>query len=318
MRLRSGPDVLAMACQALVAMRTEFLLSVFGDEHGPEEVRIVRSQTAMWARPVDRVTKVRFFVVMWEHVIVGYCKIVTGDKRWCVDIRPSDGPREMTYVSEVFCRVPGLGSIVTSLAMALSMREQSKYVQLLVVREVQVPPPSENGKRQRSGTDYERNPMYDKLRRLYEQFGLRVVKKEQRGPEDFVSVHVSVLDKKLAAMLSQLFPLQPWQLEKLNNQKRLDMGRDPWIVAPMTLRPVGLEEVSARPLLCCGVPQLGFAKGVIIPVQKEFQGVFYRGMAEYKLPFYAVRYTDGDREDMTAASVLEHMDLSRDCEAKAV
>ena len=29
-------------------------------------------------------------------------------------------------------------------------------------------------------------------------------------------------------------------------------------------------------------------------------------------------YTDGDREDMDAASVLEHMDLSRECKAKAV
>ena len=40
---------------------------------------------------------------------------------------------------------------------------------------------------------------------------------------------------------------------------------------------------------------------------------------EYKSSFYAVRYPkDGDREDMDAASVLEHMDLSRDCEARAV
>ena len=44
---------------------------------------------------------------------------------------------------------------------------------------------------------------------------------------------------------------------------------------------------------------------------------------EYQSPFYAVRYpkdgyTDGDREDMDAASVLAHIDLSRDCEARAV
>ena len=57
---------------------------------------------------------------------------------------------------------------------------------------------------------------------------------------------------------------------------------------------------------------------------------------EYQSPFCAVRYpntpipqypkdgdpkdgrTDGDREDMDAASVLDHMDLSRECEAKAV
>ena len=304
-----NPDMLEM----IIAMKLIFCGLVFGPVQGPLEVQCARTDTLRNANPVKQPRDAKYYAVVCGGVLIGYFKIVRPptSSKWCFDIDGvKDGPQDKTYVSDVYCRVKGLGKIVTLLAMAVALDTSTKYVQLLVVRLMEEEVLREADKREVSQTRLVPHPDYDKLKTLYGMFGFKPMPAfhPKEAGQEFFSVHASVLCKNLAKMIANVFTLEPWQTAKLAAQKDADAGTS------MSLK--GKSFDALQDLVPKNIelnPTRGCADGWKIFVIKRFKHEetgkleWYKGIARWdpEQGYYHVTYPyDNDGEHLDAKNLL--------------
>ena len=304
-----NPDMLEM----IIAMKLIFCGLVFGPVQGPLEVQCAKADTLRNANPIKQPRDAKYYAVVCGGVLIGYFKIVRPptSSKWCFDIDGvKDGPQDKTYVSDVYCRVKGLGKIVTLLAMAVALDTSTKYVQLLVVRFMEEEVKREADKREVSQTRLVPHPDYEKLKTLYGMFGFKLMPAfhPKEAGQEFFSVHASVLCKNLSKLIPTVFMLEPWQTAKLAAQKDADAGTS------MSLK--GKSFNALQDLVPKNIelnPTRGCADGWKIFVLKRFKDEqtgkleWYEGIAMWdpEQGYYLVTYPkDNDREHLDAKDLL--------------